>query len=102
MEMQIIIAYCVCDDVVKSLGISEDIQIKMSMSEVLTTAIIAAMFFGGNHDKARVFLKEHNYIPNMLSKSRFNRRLLAVPREVLQSISYILSKVFISKNRPLA
>ena len=37
-------------------------------------AIVAALYFGGNHEQARKFLKEAGYVPNMLSKSRFNRR----------------------------
>jgi len=47
----------------------------MTDAEVMTTAITAALFFGGNFEHARKHLKEQGYIPNMLSKSRFNRRL---------------------------
>lgn len=47
----------------------------MSDAEVITTALTAAMFFNGNHLKACNYIKEHNLIPNMLGKSRFNRRL---------------------------
>jgi hypothetical protein len=46
----------------------------MSDAEVMTTSIVAAAFFGGNMERARTFLKEQGYIPNMLEKSRFNRR----------------------------
>jgi hypothetical protein len=49
----------------------------MSDSEVLTLAIVAAMFFQGSHKNTRKFLKEYRYIPNMLSKSQLNRRLRA-------------------------
>ncbi|MFH7029470.1 MAG: IS982 family transposase [Heteroscytonema crispum UTEX LB 1556] len=47
----------------------------MSDAEIVTTVIIAAMFFNGNHSKACSYMKDHNLIPNMLKKSRFNRRL---------------------------
>ncbi len=47
----------------------------MSDAEVMTTAIVAALFFSGNMEKSRVFLQEHGYIPKMLAKSRFNRRV---------------------------
>ena len=47
----------------------------MSDAEVMTTALVAALFFGGHFKTAYDFLKTHHYIPNMLSKSRFNRRL---------------------------
>jgi hypothetical protein len=46
----------------------------MSDAEVMTTSIVAALFFGGNMEKSHVFLHEHGYIPKMLAKSRFNRR----------------------------
>ncbi len=41
----------------------------------MATAIIAAMLFRGNFEYARKHLLEEGYIPGMLSKSRFNRRL---------------------------
>ena len=47
----------------------------MSAAEVMTTALVAGQFFGGNQQMARQLLKEQGYIPNMLSKARFNRRL---------------------------
>ena len=47
----------------------------MTDAEVMTTAITAALYFGGNHESARHLLKDTGDIPNMLSKSPFNRRL---------------------------
>ena len=47
----------------------------MSDAEVMTTAIIAMLYFRGNFEAARRFLRDQGYIPNTLSKSRFNRRL---------------------------
>jgi hypothetical protein len=98
METEIIVAYCICDDVVKSLGIRENIQVTMKMAEILTTAITAGLFFGGNQERARIFLYEHRYIPNMLSKSQFNRRLHAIPKYVWEIIFAILANVFKQKN----
>lgn len=98
METQIIIIYCICDDIIKNLKMKEDIQVTMTNAEILTTAITAAEFFCGNHERARIFLKEYNYIPNMLSKSQFNRRLHAIPENVWQIISMILAKVFKQNN----
>jgi len=74
MDSQIVAVYCLCDDLLKALYHFEDPQCQMSDAEVMTTAIIAALFFGGNHEKARQFLQEMGYIPQMLGKSRFNRR----------------------------
>ncbi len=51
----------------------------MTDAEVMTTAIIAAQYFGGNHQKACSVLKTTGYIPNMLAHSRYNRRLHRIP-----------------------
>jgi len=74
MDTQIVAVYCLCDDLLKALYHHEDSQRRMSDAEVMTTAIIAALYFSGNHEKACQFLQEAGYIPDMLGKSRFNRR----------------------------
>jgi len=74
MDTQIVAVYCLCDDLLKALYHIEDPQCQISDAEVMTTAIVAALFFGGNHESAIHFLQEGGYIPQMLSKSRFNRR----------------------------
>jgi len=47
----------------------------MNDAEIMTTALTASLFFRGNHESARALLKQHGYIPHMVSKSRFSRRL---------------------------
>jgi len=47
----------------------------MRDAEVMTTAIVAVLFFRSNFSLASRFLYEKGYIPKMLSASRFNRRL---------------------------
>jgi hypothetical protein len=47
----------------------------MSDAEVITTALTAILFFGGNFERSRKILKELNLIPRMLSKSQLNRRI---------------------------
>jgi hypothetical protein len=41
----------------------------------MTTTLVAAWFFGGNIETARCYLRDSGDIPNMVSKSRLNRRL---------------------------
>jgi hypothetical protein len=41
----------------------------------MTTPLVAARFFGGSHEHARALLGTPRYVPHMLSKSRFSRRL---------------------------
>jgi Transposase DDE domain len=47
----------------------------MNDAEVMTTACIAALCFRGNQESARAMLQQYGYIPRIVSKSRFNRRL---------------------------
>jgi hypothetical protein len=75
MDEQIITIYCFCCEVVQSVRHVEDPQCQMSDAEVLTTALVAALYFRGNYQAARAFLREYGYIRQMLSKERFNRRL---------------------------
>lgn len=75
MDTQIIVVFCLCADMLKSLQHYEDAQCQMSDAEVMTTAIIAMLYFKGNFSLASCYLYEQNYIPKMLGKSRFNRRL---------------------------
>ena len=75
MDTQIIAVYCLCDDMLKALKHREDTQCQMSDAEVMTTAIVAVLYFSGNYVRARELLAEQGYIPRMLSASRFHRRL---------------------------
>ncbi|NJK49814.1 hypothetical protein HC931_18200 [Candidatus Gracilibacteria bacterium] len=75
MLTEIIAIYAISDDLLKAIGHSEDLRTQMSDAEVITTALVAARFFGGNHHLARVYLWEHGLIPKMLKASRFSRRL---------------------------
>ena len=78
MDDQIVAIYCLCDDVLKALDHYEDPHCQMSDAEVMTTAVVAALHFHGNWERARDLLSARRYIPTMLGKSRFNRRLHAL------------------------
>ena len=75
MNDKIIALFCLCDDLLKAIHHQESLQCQMNDAEVMTTALVAALLFRGNHECARAMLKQHGYIPHMLSKSRFSRRL---------------------------
>ena len=75
MDLVIVAFYTLCDDLLIEHGYQDDPRAKMSAAEVMTTALVAAELFGGNQQQARQLLKEQGYIPHMLSKTRFNRRL---------------------------
>jgi Transposase DDE domain len=75
MDDKIIATFCLCDDLLKAMHHQEDRHGQMNDAEIMTTALIASLFFRGNHESARAMLYQHGYIPQMLSKSRFSRRL---------------------------
>jgi len=75
MDDKIIAIFCLCDDLLKAMQHQEDRQCQMNDAEIMTTVFMAALFFRENHESARALLKHYGYIPHMVSKSRFSRRL---------------------------
>jgi hypothetical protein len=74
-EDKIIALYCIVDDMLKGLHHRDDQRVQVSDSEVITTSFVAVLYFGGNLENARHFMKAEHYVPKMLEKSRFCRRL---------------------------
>src|SRR5262245_22318105 len=75
MDDKIVVTFCLCDDLLKAIHHQEDHQCHMNDAEIMTTALVASLFFRGNHESARALLKQHGYSPHMVSKSRCSRRL---------------------------
>jgi hypothetical protein len=75
MDTPIVFVYCLCADLLKALHHWEDPQCRVGDAEILTTALIAAWYFGGNLTRAQTFLFEQRYFARRLSHSRFIRRL---------------------------
>lgn len=93
MDDSVLAIYCLCEDLLKALLHQEDAQHQMSDAEVMTTAIVAALYFGGNFERARLLLASPHYMPQMLSKSQFNRRLHAVG-DLLLTVFKVLGETF--------
>ena len=91
---RIITFYCFCDDFLKALQYCDNSQTVMSTAEVMTVALVAAEWFGGCFEQARLFLDEHGYMQHTLSKSRFNRRLHAIPEWVWRVLSCALGEAY--------
>ena len=64
----------------------------------MTTALCAGMYFGGNQERARMFLEESGSIPTMLSKSQFNRRLHQIDECLWQILFSTLAHIFKKRN----
>jgi len=98
IDYKILVIYCLCDDFLKAIQHHENRQVKMTDAEVMTTAIVAVSFFSGNFQLARSLLKSSRYIPNMLSKSRFNRRLHRI-KDTLFMVFQFLGQVYKDSNK---
>lgn len=71
--------------ILKLIEHQESSQTKMKDAEVITTAIVAGIYFNGNFQKTLTFFKDYSHFKYVLSKSRFSRRL--------SKLGSILSKI---------
>ncbi|CAD0006626.1 transposase [Flavobacterium salmonis] len=90
---KIISIFCLIDDILQGIEHKDDIRRQVSDSEIIITAIVSSTSFYGNHCSAIQFMKQYGYIPNMLEKSRFNRRLHKVGN-LLYELFEIISSYF--------
>lgn len=93
MDTMIIGIYCVCDDLLRSQGHREDRQRRLSDAEVMTIALVASYYYGGNYTLARWMLKEQKYIGNPLSKGCYSKRLHRIRDYFLKLFGYLASGV---------
>ena len=98
MDDTIITTYYLCEEFLKAIGHHDDQQVCLSTAEVMSVALVAAAFFGGNIEASRSFLDEYGYIPKAISKSRFNRRLHAVEPCLWRTLFDLLAEVFKHNN----
>ena len=56
-------------------------------AKIMTAALTAAAFSGGDHEKSCNFLKEYRRIPRMISKNRFSRRPAGIPEFVRRGLA---------------
>jgi len=99
LDDTIITTYYLCDEFLKATGHRDDPQVRLSTAEVMSTALVACAFFGGNLEKARSFLDEYGYIEKAISKSRFNRRLHAIDPHLWQALFDVLGETFKRSHR---
>ena len=88
--------YVIVDDILKNLGHKEHKLRQVNDSMILTTAMIASLYFGSNYSKAIGYMKAH-HCKEMLSESRFNRRLTSA-ESLLEHLFFVLAEVYKSQN----
>ncbi|MDX2304929.1 MAG: IS982 family transposase [Microscillaceae bacterium] len=68
--------YVILDDILQELGHQESSQRQVGDAMILTTVLVGAWYFGGNWTVALDYMRKH-HCKEMLSKSRFCRRVHA-------------------------
>ncbi|OWP61301.1 transposase, partial [Hymenobacter amundsenii] len=74
MTEQTVAIYCFIDDFLRSTRPQAPHKRQLSDAELLTTALLAARFFGGNLAAARRYMQQH-WGMKALDKSGFTRQL---------------------------
>lgn len=67
--------YSFVDDLLKMTNHREDSRATVSDAQVVTIAVVAALHFGGNFEKANLVIHQLGWFSRRLSRSRFSRRL---------------------------
>jgi hypothetical protein len=95
MDDTIITTYYLCEEFLEAIGHHDDPQqVRLSTAEVMSVALVAAAFFGGNLEASRSFLDEYGYIQKAICKSRFNRRLHAIDPSLWRTLFDLLAELF--------
>ena len=89
--------YTIVDDLLKAIKHKDDTRRSMTDAEVITTVLIAALFFSGNIEKARSCLQQTGLMPKMLEKSRLCRRIHQIAN-LMSALFHQLGSVIKSAN----
>jgi hypothetical protein len=92
-DIKIITAYCVIDDMLSHLEHKSHRLAHITDAEVLTVAVVSAMYFHNNHERALFIMYHTHYLTTPLSTSRFNRRVHALAGW-LEYIAVLLGELF--------
>ena len=83
--------YRVCEAYLQQKRFRDDPQARMTTTEVLLTALVAAWSFANNLRAARKMLASSGLAPYMLSESRLNRRWHKINNDNWQAILTLLA-----------
>lgn len=88
--------YVILDDILKAIDHKEDPQRKVNDALIFTTLLVACRYFGGNIEKARLYMLSH-HCKEMLSKSQFNRRMHR-NQVLLEQIFHLFATIFVQES----
>lgn len=90
----LIAIYCLVDELLKAMGHKFDARAKISDSELITVAVVAALSYGGNWQKAFDFFISYHLILTTIHKSRISRRLRSLD-STIEKITHCIGDLFI-------
>jgi IS5 family transposase len=98
MNEEAIAIFCICDEIVKAYGFSENPNYKMTTAEVMTFAIISGLHYRADYRTTRLVVSLLRYFPKILSHSHLVRRIHAIPEQMWWMIFYVL-KMYLCKSQ---
>ena len=88
-DIKIITVYVIIADILSGLGHQSHQLAQVSDAEILTIAVVSAMYFQNHHQQTLFVMRGLRYITRSISTSRFSRRLHALA----QLLEYIVGAV---------
>lgn len=88
LQDKVIAIYCLLDDLLQEMNHEEHISRSFSDSQVLTTAIVSALYFRGNQTMALRYMDSHIFT-QVIGKSGFTKRLHRLKDFMLLLFFYI-------------
>lgn len=85
--------YFIIDEILRVSNQKQNVQVQMNDSEIIFAYLISFNYFSGNYFKTLYFLKQTGVLSNVLSKSRFSRRLNRL-KDVLSEVLSFLYDIF--------
>lgn len=92
LQDKVIAIYCLVDDLLKEMNHSEHNNRKFTDGQVITTAVVSALYFRGNQTMSLGYMDSHIF-GHVLKKSGFTKRLHKL-KEALMFILLRIGRIF--------
>lgn len=92
LQDKVIAIYCVVDDLLKEMNHDEHRNRTITDAQVITTALVSALYFRGNQTLSLAYIRSHIF-RDMLKKSGFTKRLHRL-KEILLLIILGIGRIF--------
>ena len=98
MNENAIAIFCICDEVIKAVGLTGDPQQKMTDAEVMSFALISALYYQADYRTTSLVSMSLGYFSSILSHSRIVRRIHAIPHGIWWLVFSVL-KMYLRKTK---